>query len=92
MNVHTTLEQSVPQRLARVRQAMAAAGIDALLVPSADPTFPSTCRVTGRGASGCRVSTARSARWWSRLGLPGCGSIAAIGNKQSTSWQAVVSS
>ncbi|MGE8323140.1 MAG: aminopeptidase P family protein [Pseudomonas sp.] len=37
MNVHTTLGQSVPQRLARVRQAMAAAGIDALLVPSADP-------------------------------------------------------
>jgi Xaa-Pro aminopeptidase len=37
MNVQTTLEQSVPQRLARVRQAMAAGGIDALLVPSADP-------------------------------------------------------
>ena len=37
MNVQTTLEQSVPQRLARVRQAMAAEGIDALLVPSADP-------------------------------------------------------
>jgi len=37
MNVQTTLEQSVPQRLARVRQAMAAGGIGALLVPSADP-------------------------------------------------------
>jgi len=37
MNVQTTLEQSVLQRLARVRQAMAAGGIDALLVPSADP-------------------------------------------------------
>ena len=37
MNVQTTLEQSVPQRLARVRQAMAAGGIDAFLVPSADP-------------------------------------------------------
>lgn len=37
MNVQTTLEQSVPQRLARLRQAMAAEGIDALLVPSADP-------------------------------------------------------
>ncbi|WP_063913977.1 aminopeptidase P family protein [Pseudomonas sp. p21] len=37
MNVQTTLEQSVPQRLARMRQAMAAEGIDALLVPSADP-------------------------------------------------------
>ncbi|MFP3447728.1 aminopeptidase P family protein [Pseudomonas sp. SIMBA_067] len=37
MNVQTTLEQSVPQRLAHVRQAMAAGGIDALLVPSADP-------------------------------------------------------
>ncbi|WP_267273805.1 aminopeptidase P family protein [Pseudomonas putida] len=37
MNVHTTLEQSVPQRLVHVRQAMAAGGIDALLVPSADP-------------------------------------------------------
>ncbi|MFJ3152421.1 M24 family metallopeptidase [Pseudomonas putida] len=37
MNVQTTLEQSVPQRLVHVRQAMAAAGIDALLVPSADP-------------------------------------------------------
>jgi len=37
MNVQTTLEQSVPQRLAHVREAMAAGGIDALLVPSADP-------------------------------------------------------
>lgn len=37
MNVQTTLEQSVPQRLAQVRQAMDAEGIDALLVPSADP-------------------------------------------------------
>jgi len=37
MNVQTTLEQSVPQRLAHVRQAMAVGGIDALLVPSADP-------------------------------------------------------
>ncbi|MGE8063130.1 aminopeptidase P family protein [Pseudomonas sp. NPDC089547] len=37
MNVQTPLEQSVPQRLARLRQAMAAEGINALLVPSADP-------------------------------------------------------
>ncbi|WAP65588.1 aminopeptidase P family protein [Pseudomonas fortuita] len=37
MNVQTTLEQTVPERLAHVRQAMAAGGIDALLVPSADP-------------------------------------------------------
>ena len=37
MNVQTTLGQSVPQRLAQVRQVMAAEGIDALLVPSADP-------------------------------------------------------
>jgi len=37
MNVQTTLGQSVPQRLVQVRQAMAAEGIDALLVPSADP-------------------------------------------------------
>lgn len=37
MNVQTTLGQSVPQRLAQVRQVMAAEGIEALLVPSADP-------------------------------------------------------
>ncbi|WP_176516254.1 aminopeptidase P family protein [Pseudomonas faucium] len=37
MNVQTTIEQSVPQRLARVREVMAEAGMDALLVPSADP-------------------------------------------------------
>ena len=37
MNVQTTLEQRVPQRLAHVRRAMVAEGIDALLVPSADP-------------------------------------------------------
>lgn len=37
MNVQTTIEQSVPQRLARVRQVMGREGIDALLVPSADP-------------------------------------------------------
>ncbi|HEK1009114.1 TPA: aminopeptidase P family protein [Pseudomonas putida] len=37
MNVQTTIEQSVPQRLARVREVMAREGVDALLVPSADP-------------------------------------------------------
>ncbi|MFJ4430308.1 aminopeptidase P family protein [Pseudomonas sp. NPDC089395] len=37
MNVQTTIQQSVPERLARVRQVMAEEGIDALLVPSADP-------------------------------------------------------
>lgn len=37
MNVQTTIEQAVPERLAQVRQAMAAEGVDALLVPSADP-------------------------------------------------------
>ena len=37
MNVQTTIEQSVPERVARVRQVMAEEGIDALLVPSADP-------------------------------------------------------
>ncbi|WP_236237417.1 aminopeptidase P family protein [Pseudomonas faucium] len=37
MNVQTTIEQCVPQRLARVREVMAEAGMDALLVPSADP-------------------------------------------------------
>lgn len=37
MNVQTTIEQSVPERLARVRQVMAREGVDALLVPSADP-------------------------------------------------------
>ncbi|MEB6592475.1 aminopeptidase P family protein [Pseudomonas asiatica] len=37
MNVQSTIGQSVPQRLALVRQAMVAEGIDALLVPSADP-------------------------------------------------------
>ncbi|MDG9873910.1 aminopeptidase P family protein [Pseudomonas juntendi] len=37
MNVQTPFEYSVPQRLMRLRQAMAARHIDALLVPSADP-------------------------------------------------------
>ncbi|WP_349976342.1 aminopeptidase P family protein [Pseudomonas sp. WHRI 8519] len=37
MNVQTTHEQSVPERLMRVREVMARDGIDALLVPSADP-------------------------------------------------------
>ncbi|MDT8923845.1 aminopeptidase P family protein [Pseudomonas taiwanensis] len=37
MNVQTTIEQSVPERLARVREVMAREGVDALLVPSADP-------------------------------------------------------
>ena len=37
MNVQTTIKQSVPERLARVREVMAREGIDALLVPSADP-------------------------------------------------------
>ncbi|GLH33185.1 MULTISPECIES: aminopeptidase P family protein [Pseudomonas] len=37
MNVHTTREQRVPERLMRVREVMAREGVDALLVPSADP-------------------------------------------------------
>ncbi|MDZ3990918.1 aminopeptidase P family protein [Pseudomonas sp. Teo4] len=37
MNVQTTFEASVPQRLVRVREAMGKEGVDALLVPSADP-------------------------------------------------------
>ncbi|NIE76997.1 aminopeptidase P family protein [Pantoea sp. Ap-967] len=37
MNVQTTIEQHVPERLARVRAVMAREGVDALLVPSADP-------------------------------------------------------
>ncbi|WDY59747.1 aminopeptidase P family protein [Pseudomonas sp. PSKL.D1] len=37
MNVQTTMGQSVPERLARMREVMASQGIDALLVPSADP-------------------------------------------------------
>lgn len=37
MNVHTTIKQSVPERLAHVREVMAREGVDALLVPSADP-------------------------------------------------------
>ena len=37
MNVQTTIQQSVPERLARVRAVMAREGVDALLVPSADP-------------------------------------------------------
>lgn len=37
MNVQTTIKQSVPERLAHVREVMAREGIDALLVPSADP-------------------------------------------------------
>ncbi|WP_313644589.1 aminopeptidase P family N-terminal domain-containing protein, partial [Pseudomonas sp.] len=37
MNVQTTGVQTVPERLARVREVMAREGLDALLVPSADP-------------------------------------------------------
>ncbi|AZL74787.1 aminopeptidase P family protein [Pseudomonas oryziphila] len=37
MNSQSPLQESVPARLARVRQVMAREGVDALLVPSADP-------------------------------------------------------
>jgi Xaa-Pro aminopeptidase len=37
MNSQSPLQQSVPARLARVREVMASEGVDALLVPSADP-------------------------------------------------------
>ncbi|MGG5291142.1 aminopeptidase P family protein [Pseudomonas shirazensis] len=37
MNSQSQLQQSVPSRLARVREVMASEGVDALLVPSADP-------------------------------------------------------
>lgn len=37
MNIQSPIQQSVPARLARVREIMAGEGVDALLVPSADP-------------------------------------------------------
>lgn len=37
MNIQSPIQQSVPARLARVREVMAGEGVDALLVPSADP-------------------------------------------------------
>ncbi|WP_194790837.1 aminopeptidase P family protein [Pseudomonas sp. UFMG81] len=37
MNSQSPLQQTVPARLARVRELMAGEGVDALLVPSADP-------------------------------------------------------
>ena len=37
MNSQSSIQGSVPARLARVREAMASEGVDALLVPSADP-------------------------------------------------------
>ncbi|MBF8755809.1 aminopeptidase P family protein [Pseudomonas guariconensis] len=37
MNIQSPIQQSVPARLARVREVMADEGVDALLVPSADP-------------------------------------------------------
>ncbi len=37
MNSQSSIQKSVPARLARVREVMAAQGVDALLVPSADP-------------------------------------------------------
>ncbi|MCE1117112.1 MULTISPECIES: aminopeptidase P family protein [Pseudomonas] len=37
MNSQSPLQETVPVRLARVRQVMAREGVDALLVPSADP-------------------------------------------------------
>lgn len=37
MNSQSPLQETVPARLARVRQVMAREGVDALLVPSADP-------------------------------------------------------
>lgn len=37
MNIQSPIQQSIPARLARVREVMADEGVDALLVPSADP-------------------------------------------------------
>ena len=37
MNIQSPIQQGVPARLARVREVMAREGVDALLVPSADP-------------------------------------------------------
>ena len=37
MNSQSSMQDSVPARLARVREVMASEGVDALLVPSADP-------------------------------------------------------
>ena len=54
-------------RLERLREALAALRIDALLVPSSDPHLSEYLpeRWQGRG-SGCRASPARWARWSSR--------------------------
>lgn len=63
MNVQTTIKQSVPERLARVREVMAREGIDALLVPSADPHLSEYLPAIGRAAAGCPASMGRWGRW-----------------------------
>ena len=53
MNIQSPIQQSVPARLARVREIMAGEGVDALLVPRLTPIYPSICQGTGKAASGC---------------------------------------
>ncbi len=45
MNVQTTLEQSVPQRLAQVRQPWQQGASMPCWYPRPTPTFPNTCRL-----------------------------------------------
>jgi hypothetical protein len=55
MSTQPLTHGTVPQRLALTRELMSREGINALLVPSADPH----CRVTGRGGNGCPAFMAR---------------------------------
>lgn len=82
MNVQTTLEQSVPQRLVHVRQAMAAGGIDALLVPSADPHLSEYLPGYWQGRQWLSGFHGSVGTLVVTPALPGCGSTAATGSRQ----------
>lgn len=79
---------TVSNYLSALREAMKAQGLDALVIPSADPTYPNTCPSIGRRGANCQALPARSAH----SSLPpmkrAYGWTAAIGNKPPNSFPA----
>ena len=75
------------ERIGLARQILADEGVDALIIPSADPHMSSICSNIGRAELGYLALQVRWERWLSLRHLQAYGQTVAIGYKHPFSWQ-----
>lgn len=89
----STQPQIIQHRITQLRAAMAQAGVDAVVVPSADPHLSEYLPHAGKAARFfSRVLMVRSARWSLPKTLPVYGWTGVIGYRPKRNWQIPASS